>query len=44
MSYTSFKLPKERSIFSLSTVLARIRAIVRNDVTGLERIKPDDTR
>jgi len=37
MSYTSYKLPKERSIFGLSIVLARIRAIVRIDVTRSEK-------
>jgi len=39
MSYSSFKLPKERSIFSLSIALARIRAVVRNVVTHLERVE-----
>jgi len=38
MSYTSFKLPKDRLIFSLSIVLAHIRAVVCNDVTCLERV------
>jgi len=37
MSYASFKL--ERSISSLSIVLARIHTVVRNDVTSLERVK-----
>jgi len=38
MSYASFKLPKERSNFSLSIASARIRAVVRNDVARLERV------
>jgi len=39
MSYASFKLPKERSIFSPSIVLARICAVVRNAVTHREIVK-----
>jgi len=39
MSYASFKLPKERSIFSLFIALARMHAVVCKDVTRLERVK-----
>jgi len=42
MSYASFKLPKERSIFSLSIVLACICAVVRNGVTRHERVNKNN--
>jgi len=40
MSYTSLKTAKKRSIFSLYIAFARIHAVVRNDITHLEKVKP----
>jgi len=39
MSYASFKLSKEGSIFGLSIVLAHLCTVLHNDVTSCERVK-----